>query len=52
MATGLYKLVFYRKIHSINMHEKNGFRMTGYHESIEKLKGIWQTINLLERRSK
>ena len=44
--------IFPENIPSIKLHEKNGFRVIGYRENIGKMKGIWRTVNLLERRSK
>ena len=44
--------IFPENIPSIILHEKNGFRVIGYRENIGKMKGVWRTVNLLERRSK
>ncbi len=37
---------------SIAMHEKHGFRITGYREKIGKMNGVWRDNISLERRSK
>ena len=44
--------IFAENVPSIRLHEKNGFRLIGYRENIGKMKGIWRSVNLLERRSK
>lgn len=44
--------IFPENVPSISLHEKNGFRMIGYRENIGKMKGVWRSVNLLERRSK
>jgi L-amino acid N-acyltransferase YncA len=44
--------IFAENVPSIKLHEKNGFRLIGYRENIGKMKGIWRSVNLLERRSK
>ncbi|TDE07976.1 GNAT family N-acetyltransferase [Dyadobacter psychrotolerans] len=44
--------IFSENIASMNLHQKNGFRMIGYRENIGKMKGVWRSVNLLERRSK
>ena len=44
--------IFAENVPSIKLHEKNGFRVIGYRENIGKMKGIWRSVNLLERRSK
>jgi len=44
--------IFPENAPSINLHEKNGFRVIGYRENIGKMKGVWRSVNLLERRSK
>ncbi|UCC82741.1 MAG: N-acetyltransferase [Gemmatimonadota bacterium] len=36
---------------SITLHEKHGFRVVGRRERLGKLKGSWQDVLLLERRS-
>jgi phosphinothricin acetyltransferase len=36
---------------SIALHEKYGFRVVGRRESLGKLRGRWQDVLLLERRS-
>jgi phosphinothricin acetyltransferase len=44
--------IFSENIASMHLHEKNGFRLIGYCENIGKMKGVWRSVNLLERRSK
>ena len=44
--------IFPENIPSLNLHQKNGFRVIGYRENIGKMNGIWRSVNLLERRSK
>ena len=44
--------IFPENIPSINLHQKNGFRIIGYRENIGKMKGVWRSVSLLERRSK
>ncbi|KAA6438940.1 N-acetyltransferase family protein [Dyadobacter flavalbus] len=44
--------IFAENAPSIKLHEKNGFRVIGYRENIGKMKGVWRSVNLLERRSK
>ena len=44
--------IFPENIPSLNLHQKNGFRVIGYRENIGKMKGTWRSVNLLERRSK
>jgi L-amino acid N-acyltransferase YncA len=44
--------IFSENVASMNLHEKNGFRVIGYRENIGKMKGVWRSVNLLERRSK
>ena len=44
--------IFSENIPSMRLHEKNGFRKIGYRENIGKMKGVWRSVNLLERRSK
>jgi L-amino acid N-acyltransferase YncA len=44
--------IFPENIPSIRLHEKHGFRLIGYRENIGKMKGVWRTVNLLERRSR
>lgn len=44
--------IFPENVPSIKLHEKNGFRVIGYRENIGKMKGVWRSVNLLERRSK
>lgn len=44
--------VFKENTASIQLHEKNGFRIIGYRERIGKLNGVWRDNFVLERRSK
>lgn len=44
--------IFSENVASMTLHEKNGFRVIGYRENIGKMKGVWRSVNLLERRSK
>ena len=44
--------IFPENEQSIRLHENNGFRVIGYRENIGKMKGVWRSVNLLERRSK
>ena len=44
--------IFPENIPSINLHQKNGFRIIGYRENIGKMNGVWRNVSLLERRSK
>jgi L-amino acid N-acyltransferase YncA len=44
--------IFTENAPSTRLHERNGFRMIGYRENIGKMKGVWRSVNLLERRSK
>lgn len=37
---------------SINLHEKNGFRIVGTREKLGKMDGQWRDVLLMERRSK
>jgi L-amino acid N-acyltransferase YncA len=37
---------------SLNLHEKNGFRIVGTREKVGKMNSVWRDTVLLERRSK
>jgi len=37
---------------SLNLHQKNGFKILGVREKMGQMHGIWRDVVLLERRSK
>lgn len=52
---GLWTLqagIFADNVHSIQLHEKCGFREIGFREKIGQLNGIWKDTIHMERRSK
>ncbi len=53
-AVGIWTLqagVFPQNSASIALHEKHGFRVVGRRERLGKIRGRWQDVLLLERRS-
>ena len=43
--------IFARNIGSIRLHQKAGFQMLGTRKKLGKLKGVWEDIVLMEKRS-